>query len=347
GSTKQQRPFAIIEGYRAEELVLAVTNSASMAADSSTPNIAVVDPAAMELSFWETIKNSSNPDDYKSYLDKYPDGQFAALAKSRANLVRPSGNSPSGESPEMIYWNAIKDSQNPSDFRTYVTKFPQGLFVELANNRISSLEAKASGRAPGTNAGLQPTGPVTLRDIELSYKSSMYDETIRVAGRFLEATPNSAEAHAYMGLALLVKKDADNAVLHLERAILLGQSINLPVKRLREPLFGHAFDDVVVGIAADAVTLQSGKTVYRAAFSGLADSRIANYQNQCSIAFLKGAFAEGNGKPGNKTFNLFPSTSTLQKVQQGNMVVNVAACTEDGVIPSTIIKLIYRLSVKR
>jgi tetratricopeptide (TPR) repeat protein len=348
GSTKQQRPFAIIEGYRAEELVIAVTNSASMAADSNTPNIAVVDPAAMELSFWETIKNSSNPDDFKSYLDKYPDGQFAALAKSRANLVRPSGNSPSGDSPEMIYWNAIKESQNPSDFRTYVTKFPQGLFVELANNRISSLEAKASGRAPGTNAGLQPSGPVTLRDIELSYKSSMYDETIRVAGRFLEATPNSAEAHAYMGLALLVKKDADNAVLHLERAILLGQSINLPVKRLREPLFvGHAFDDVVIGLTADALTLQSGKTVYRSAFAALADSRIANYQNQCSIAFLKGAFAEGNGKPGNKTFNLFPSTSTLQKVQQGNMVMSVAVCSEDGIIPSTIIKLIYRLSVKR
>jgi tetratricopeptide (TPR) repeat protein len=348
GSTKQQRPFAIIEGYRAEELVLAVTNSASMAADNSLPNIATVDPAAIELSYWDTIKNSSNPDDFRAYLDKYPDGQFAALAKSRSNLVRPAGNSNSGDSPEMSYWNAIKDSQNPSDFRSYVTKFPQGLFVELANNRISSLEAKASGRAPGTNAGLQPSGPVTLRDIELSYKSSMYDETIRVAGRFLEATPNNAQAHAYMGLALLVKKDADNAVLHLERAILLGQSINLPVKRLREPLFvGHAFDDVMVGLTADALTLQSGKTVYRAAFSALADSRIGNYQNQCPIALLKGAFAEGNGKPGNKTFNLFPSTSTLQKVQQGNMLMSVAVCNDDGIIPSTIIKLMYRLSTKR
>jgi hypothetical protein len=346
GSTKQQRPFAIIEGYRAEQLILAVTNSASMASGSDTPNIALVDPAAMELSFWETIKNSNNPDDFKSYLDKYPDGQFASLAKSRSNLVRSTGNSNNGDSPEMSYWNAIKDSPNPSDFRSYVTKFPQGLFVELANNRIMSLEAKASGRSPAAAAGLQPSGPVTLRDIELSYKSSMFDETVRVASRFLEATPDSGPAHAYLGLALLVKKDPDNAVLHLERAMILGQSINLSLKRLREPLFGHAFDDVVVGLTADSLLIQQGKTVYKASFSALANSTIGNYKNQCPIATVKGAFAEGNGKPGNKTFNLFPATSTLVPVQQGNMTVNVAACNDDGIIPTTVIKLIYRFAAK-
>lgn len=347
GSTKQQRPFANIEGYRADQLVLAVTNSASMAAGSDTPNVAIVDPAAMELSFWETIKNSNNVDDFKAYLEKYPDGQFASLAKSRANFVRPAGNSTGGDSPEMSYWNAIKDSQNPSDFRSYVTKFPQGLFVELANNRIVSLENKASGRSPAASAGLQPSGPVTMKDIELSYKSSMFDETIRVASRFLEATPDSALAHAYLGLALLAKKDADNAVLHLERSIVLGQSINLPLKRLREPLFGHAFDEVVVGLMADSLVIQQGKTVYKASYSALANSGIGNYKNQCPIATLKGAFAEGNGKPGNKTFNLFPVTSTLVPVQQGNMTVNYAACNDDGIVPTTVIKLIYRLAAAK
>jgi tetratricopeptide (TPR) repeat protein len=146
GSTKQQKPFAIIEGYRADELVVAVTNSASMASNNTTPNVNVVDPAAIELAYWDTIKNSNNPDDFKSYLDKYPDGQFAALAKSRSNAVRPSGNAATGDSMEMVYWNAIKDSRNPSDFKAYVTKFPGGVFVELANSRIASLEAEAAER---------------------------------------------------------------------------------------------------------------------------------------------------------------------------------------------------------
>src|SRR5713101_2380580 len=109
GSTKQQKPFAVIEGYRADELVVAVTNSTSMAANNLTPNMASVDPAAIELSFWESIKSSNNPDDFKAYLDKYPDGQFAALAKSRSQPVRSATNNSSGDSLEMTYWNAIKD----------------------------------------------------------------------------------------------------------------------------------------------------------------------------------------------------------------------------------------------
>src|SRR6266404_4834892 len=143
GSTKQQKPFAVIEGYRADELVVAVTNSATNAANNSTPNVSMVDPAAIELSFWESIKNSNNPDDFKAYLDKYPDGQFAALAKSRAQPARSTSGNTSADSLEMSYWNAIKDSRNPSDFRAYVNKFPNGLFVEIANGRVAMLEGEA------------------------------------------------------------------------------------------------------------------------------------------------------------------------------------------------------------
>ena len=146
GSTKQQKPFAVIEGYRADELVLAITNAAANTTSSMPGNINTVDPAAIELSYWETIKNSNNPEDFKSYLAKYPDGQFAELAKSRSTASRPMGGGGGGDSVEMLYWNAIKDSRNPSDFKAYVTKFPGGLFVELANSRIASLDAEANER---------------------------------------------------------------------------------------------------------------------------------------------------------------------------------------------------------
>ena len=36
-----------------------------------------------ELAFWEAIKESDNPDDYRAYLETYPDGRFAALARVR------------------------------------------------------------------------------------------------------------------------------------------------------------------------------------------------------------------------------------------------------------------------
>jgi Caspase domain len=43
-----------------------------------------IDPTVVELAFWDAIKNSNDPEDYKEYLKKYPNGQFASLAERRA-----------------------------------------------------------------------------------------------------------------------------------------------------------------------------------------------------------------------------------------------------------------------
>lgn len=174
GSTKQQKPFAVIEGYRADELVLSITSAASNSASNAPGQIATVDPAAIELAFWDTIKNSNNPNDFKSYLDKYPDGQFADLAKSRANAAKPSGGAGGGDSVEMMYWNAIKDSRNPADLRAYVTKFPGGLFVELANNRIAALEAEAreAAKARENAANAERARNTHLYDVQDASRTS-------------------------------------------------------------------------------------------------------------------------------------------------------------------------------
>jgi len=127
----------------------------------------LVDPAAIELSYWDTIKNSNNPEDFKAYLEKYPDGQFASLAKSRSSASKPMGGA-GGESVEMLYWNAIKDSRNPADLRAYVTKFPSGLFVELANNRIASLEAEGreAAKARENSAAAERNRNTHLYDVQ-------------------------------------------------------------------------------------------------------------------------------------------------------------------------------------
>lgn len=40
---------------------------------------------------------------------------------------------------ELSFWESIKESQNPEDFRAYLKKFPRGVFADLAKNRIISL----------------------------------------------------------------------------------------------------------------------------------------------------------------------------------------------------------------
>src|SRR5215471_3242735 len=89
GQQKKQRPWAEIQGYKAEDLVISVT---ARAAESPVKSVARVDPAAIELSFWESIKNSNDPNDFSEYLKKYGDkGQFAGLARNKLkNLMASS-----------------------------------------------------------------------------------------------------------------------------------------------------------------------------------------------------------------------------------------------------------------
>ena len=49
------------------------------AVDADTP---------VELSFWESVRVSDNPDMYEAYLEKYPNGEFVPLAKVRLEELR-------------------------------------------------------------------------------------------------------------------------------------------------------------------------------------------------------------------------------------------------------------------
>jgi adenylate cyclase len=47
----------------------------------------------IELSFWESVRGSENPALIRAYLEKYPKGEFSALAEIRiAELVPDAGS---------------------------------------------------------------------------------------------------------------------------------------------------------------------------------------------------------------------------------------------------------------
>jgi hypothetical protein len=100
GAGKLQRPFAVIEGYKAEGLVLAVTGEhAGGAAEKPMPTSpdekpAPPSPSAFELSYWDSIKGSNNPADFKAYLRQFPAGVFVALARNRLDALEPPRKRP-------------------------------------------------------------------------------------------------------------------------------------------------------------------------------------------------------------------------------------------------------------
>jgi hypothetical protein len=56
----------------------------------------------MEREFWVSVRDSNRPEDIRAYLDKYPNGNFAALAKNRLDaMVRPARVAASEPAPVM------------------------------------------------------------------------------------------------------------------------------------------------------------------------------------------------------------------------------------------------------
>jgi adenylate cyclase len=46
----------------------------------------------IELSFWESVRESDNPTLIQAYLEKYPNGEFKALAQIRINELTPDSH---------------------------------------------------------------------------------------------------------------------------------------------------------------------------------------------------------------------------------------------------------------
>lgn len=102
GSGKTQRPFAVIQGYKASDLVLAKT--------AASENVAIPDRAAIERNDWQQTQAIANVASYRDYLKKYPSGVFA----------------------EEATWEAIRSSKNPDDFKRYLQTYPNGKNARLA-----------------------------------------------------------------------------------------------------------------------------------------------------------------------------------------------------------------------
>ncbi|MGF1624643.1 MAG: adenylate/guanylate cyclase domain-containing protein [Alphaproteobacteria bacterium] len=99
-----------------------------------------------ERAFWDSVADSKTAADYAAYLERYPTGAFAALARVRlAGLAAAEAAAGSDEVKlEITYWESVKDSDDPAMVRSYLDTYPQGHFRLLAEARLGQLEPGAA-----------------------------------------------------------------------------------------------------------------------------------------------------------------------------------------------------------
>jgi formylglycine-generating enzyme required for sulfatase activity len=118
----------------------ATTNKQPGSAADSKGSAAEAAPGAAaassnELMFWDSVKASPNADELRAYLDQYPKGIFAPLAKAKISTIERTQK-------EAAFWDSVKSSQNVAEFKAYLEAYPQGHFSEIANAKIRAIESQ-------------------------------------------------------------------------------------------------------------------------------------------------------------------------------------------------------------
>ena len=102
---------------------------------------------ALELALWDSVKDGS-PAELESYIEEYPGGTFASLARTRVGVAALSPTGPPAATPEEVaaealdlaFWNSVKDSNRREELQAYLDQHPNGHFAGLARARLSSPE---------------------------------------------------------------------------------------------------------------------------------------------------------------------------------------------------------------
>ncbi|HKO63555.1 MAG TPA: caspase family protein, partial [Pyrinomonadaceae bacterium] len=156
--------------------------------ETGTPTSAPkFDAAAFEYNYWDTIKNSHSADDFKAYLSRYPKGQFVELATNRIKalevVAKPVEPEPvsrdTGGATEIAFWDSVKGSTNPEDYRAYLKRYPEGAFAELAKNRLAPLEVALKEKEKEEEARKAAAALVTALktyDVEIGYKNVLVEQ---------------------------------------------------------------------------------------------------------------------------------------------------------------------------
>jgi formylglycine-generating enzyme required for sulfatase activity len=98
-------PFVpALAGLAADDMEHAGTSRGVMPKDSAEQ---------VELTFWESIKNSDQAGDYEAYLQSYPNGRFAALAKARIARLRAAAPKTEAVTPKAEPTPAAKPAPEP------------------------------------------------------------------------------------------------------------------------------------------------------------------------------------------------------------------------------------------
>ena len=122
---------------------------------SEGAQVAVVsDSPAVEIEFWDSIKNSVSANEYEVYLEQYPEGSFAALARLRLEAIAKDAagmRDPQDREVELAFWESVRESDNPDVGPRTSTKIPERRIQAARRNTHRRVAGRWRTRQIATN----------------------------------------------------------------------------------------------------------------------------------------------------------------------------------------------------
>lgn len=112
-----------------------------------------------EDELWRSAVALNRPADYTAYLQRYPKGRYAALAKSRYEALapaKPAGGNADDQAqnrPQLAadeeMWRRMASIGKPEAYESYLARYPNGRYAVAARDRIAAQRSSGSiaGRA--------------------------------------------------------------------------------------------------------------------------------------------------------------------------------------------------------
>lgn len=99
------------------------------------------------------------------YFALQKSGAPAVAAPSlSAPVPAPASAPPAGDSAaEVAYWNSVKDSNSAAELQSYVSRYPNGVFIDLARNRVARLQAPPPQPQRAGPAQVETAGPANVQ----------------------------------------------------------------------------------------------------------------------------------------------------------------------------------------
>jgi peptidoglycan hydrolase-like protein with peptidoglycan-binding domain len=113
-----------------------------------------------DRAFWRDTGAGTDETGMRAYLDRFPDGLFASIARERLDAIE-AERQQAAQARDRAAWDEARGADSPAAYRRYLDAFPQGAFAEAAQDRLDALIGR-----PGRPGRRDPDAEAAARAAE-------------------------------------------------------------------------------------------------------------------------------------------------------------------------------------